>query len=143
MPVQTTLQLFGASAVMASALIFVCRPVLMTALRTMRRAQFPIARMIFIGLWALVVVVTVLWVASTTAVALHAPRELEPPLQNSQRATPEDIPSLRAKATRRPAPTRYRTANAWCNASSHEARHRWACTQPGAQTAVTIISRLI
>jgi hypothetical protein len=73
--VQTTLTLFGASAAIAGATIFVCRPVLVRAIDAMRSSELPISRVIFIGLWALAAVAIVLWVVSTAAVTLHSQGE--------------------------------------------------------------------
>jgi hypothetical protein len=73
--IQTTLTLFGASAVIVAAIIFVCKPVLVNALSAMRNAELPIARMMFIGLWAFAVAGLVLWMVSNAAVALHASTE--------------------------------------------------------------------
>jgi hypothetical protein len=83
MSIQTTLTLFGTSAVIASAVIFVCRPVLVGALDAMRNANLPIGRMLFIGIWAFAVVATILWVVSTAAVTLHSRGESAPQLQIS------------------------------------------------------------
>lgn len=74
--IQTTLTLFGASAVIAAAIVFVCKPVLVAALDAMRSAELPIARMLIIAIWAFVVVATILWVVSTAAVALHSQGDL-------------------------------------------------------------------
>lgn len=70
--IQTSLMLVGTSAVIATAIIFVCRPVLIAAVDAMRSRDLPTARVVFIGVWALVAVLAILCIVATAAVRLHS-----------------------------------------------------------------------
>lgn len=70
--VQAKLTLFGASAAIASAVVFVCRPVLIATVEAMCDPRLPITRVMLIGVWSLTAVFAILWLVTTTAVALHS-----------------------------------------------------------------------
>lgn len=99
MQIKTKLVLYGASAVIATALVFACRPVLIGALEAMRDPGLSIGRAIFIGLWAFAVVVAILRLVSDAAVAISAANdEPKPPEEISQPDRVGKLPNEKATA---------------------------------------------